>query len=156
MINHIANPKEKYIILKPTTKMATKQPRPKTMKVGKNLGHQRRRKPGESKTKEPESEKKRVEDDKGDEDHFDDKICMLCCEEIDIVAKGQCNHVICYKCSSRMRAICGESYCVVCRHELKKVQFYSNINVHEVFFVNLCTHSCRALSTKLGYWTKVI
>ena len=108
--------------------MATKQPRPKTMKVGKGLGHQHQRshKSGGGKTKEPKGEKKRVEDNKGDEDHYDDKICMLCCEEIDILAKGQCNHVICYKCCSRMRAICGESYCVVCRHELKKVHCYSS------------------------------
>ena len=47
--------------------------------------------------------------------------CVLCCEDIEIFAKGSCDHVICYKCCSRMRVLCQENYCAVCRLELNQV-----------------------------------
>ena len=55
-----------------------------------------------------------------EEDHHE-KTCVLCCEDIAIFAKGSCDHVVCYKCSSRMRVLCEEIYCAVCRLDLKKV-----------------------------------
>lgn len=55
-----------------------------------------------------------------DDDHHE-KTCVLCCEDIAIFAKGSCDHVVCFKCSSRMRVLCEEIYCAVCRLDLKKV-----------------------------------
>lgn len=47
---------------------------------------------------------------------------MLCCGELDVVALGRCDHPICYRCSVRMRALCGVRYCAVCREELRQVR----------------------------------
>lgn len=48
--------------------------------------------------------------------------CVLCCGELDVVALGRCEHPICYRCSVRMRALCGVRYCAVCREELRQVR----------------------------------
>lgn len=39
-----------------------------------------------------------------------------------MVALGRCDHPICYRCSVRMRALCGVRYCAVCREELGQVR----------------------------------
>ncbi|KAJ6653744.1 hypothetical protein lerEdw1_008771 [Lerista edwardsae] len=44
--------------------------------------------------------------------------CVLCCGELEVVALGRCEHPVCYRCSVRMRALCGVRYCAVCREEL--------------------------------------
>ncbi|XP_074866375.1 E3 ubiquitin-protein ligase ZNF598 [Carettochelys insculpta] len=52
-----------------------------------------------------------------------DRLCVLCCGELEVVALGRCDHPICYRCSVRMRALCGVRYCAVCREELGQVVF---------------------------------
>lgn len=51
-----------------------------------------------------------------------DGSCVLCCGELEVVALGRCDHPICYRCSVRMRALCGVRYCAVCREELGQVR----------------------------------
>ncbi|XP_068605775.1 E3 ubiquitin-protein ligase ZNF598 [Brachionichthys hirsutus] len=79
-----------------------------------------------------------------------DKHCVLCCEEVDIFAVGKCDHPVCYRCSTKMRVLCDQKYCAVCREELDKVvfvekrvtfsglpyqQFHCERN-HDIFFSN--------------------
>ena len=112
------------------TNMATKQHRKKnTMKLGDNLGQQSKRSHTPKVRISNKLEKKNVEENEEADGHYDDKTCVLCCDEIEIFAKGSCDHVICFRCSSRMRALCEETYCAVCRHELKKVCFLFDFNV---------------------------
>uniref|UniRef100_A0A8C5QEJ0 RING-type E3 ubiquitin transferase n=1 Tax=Leptobrachium leishanense TaxID=445787 RepID=A0A8C5QEJ0_9ANUR len=49
--------------------------------------------------------------------------CVLCCQELDVYAIGKCDHPICYRCSTKMRVLCEQRYCAVCREELDKVVF---------------------------------
>ncbi|XP_065501152.1 E3 ubiquitin-protein ligase ZNF598 isoform X1 [Caloenas nicobarica] len=64
--------------------------------------------------------------------------CVLCCGELEVVALGRCDHPICYRCSVRMRALCGVRYCAVCREELGQVVFgrkltsFSAIALHQL------------------------
>lgn len=103
--------------------MASKPARiKKTMKFSDGLGQYKQRPRWQG---EVASKKKQVKEAPEIDDHLNDKICVLCCEEIYLFAKGSCDHVVCYKCSSRMRALCEETYCAVCRHELKKVMEYT-------------------------------
>ncbi|XP_041062456.1 E3 ubiquitin-protein ligase ZNF598 isoform X1 [Carcharodon carcharias] len=66
-----------------------------------------------------------------------DKSCVLCCQELEIFAVGKCDHPVCYRCSTKMRALCGQRYCAVCRLELdqvvfiKKVAPFSTIATHQ-------------------------
>ncbi|XP_035037666.2 E3 ubiquitin-protein ligase ZNF598 [Hippoglossus stenolepis] len=53
--------------------------------------------------------------------------CVLCCQEVDIFALGKCDHPVCYRCSTKMRALCEQKYCAVCREELDKVVFVKKL-----------------------------
>ncbi|XP_027004257.1 E3 ubiquitin-protein ligase ZNF598 isoform X1 [Tachysurus fulvidraco] len=52
-----------------------------------------------------------------------ENVCVLCCQDIDIFAVGKCDHPVCYRCSTKMRVLCEQKYCAVCRVELDKVIF---------------------------------
>ncbi|XP_060696910.1 E3 ubiquitin-protein ligase ZNF598 isoform X1 [Hemiscyllium ocellatum] len=65
-----------------------------------------------------------------------DKSCVLCCQELEIFAVGKCDHPVCYRCSTKMRALCGQRYCAVCRLELDKVVFMKKV----VPFSTIVTH----------------
>lgn len=52
-----------------------------------------------------------------------EKICVLCCQEVEVFAVGKCDHPVCYRCSTKMRVLCDQKYCAVCREELDKVGF---------------------------------
>lgn len=47
--------------------------------------------------------------------------CVLCCQDIDMFAVGKCDHPVCYRCSTKMRLLCEQKYCAVCREQLDKV-----------------------------------
>ena len=53
----------------------------------------------------------------------DDNTCVVCAQQIVIYAVGHCNHYICFKCSTKIRLLCEESLCPVCRKDMKKVIF---------------------------------
>ncbi|XP_076865269.1 E3 ubiquitin-protein ligase ZNF598 isoform X2 [Brachyhypopomus gauderio] len=52
-----------------------------------------------------------------------ENVCVLCCQDVDIFAVGKCDHPVCYRCSTKMRVLCDQKYCAVCREELDKVIF---------------------------------
>ncbi|XP_051570930.1 E3 ubiquitin-protein ligase ZNF598-like [Myxocyprinus asiaticus] len=63
--------------------------------------------------------------------------CVLCCLDIDIFAVGKCDHPVCYRCSTKMRVLCEQKYCAVCREQLDKVVFvkkpgpFAALNIHQ-------------------------
>ncbi|KAM9014733.1 E3 ubiquitin-protein ligase ZNF598 isoform 1-T1 [Ara ararauna] len=66
--------------------------------------------------------------------------CVLCCGELDVVALGRCEHPICYRCSVRMRALCGVRYCAVCREELAQVVFGRKLTSFSAIALNELQH----------------
>ncbi|XP_039978749.1 E3 ubiquitin-protein ligase ZNF598 [Xiphias gladius] len=56
-----------------------------------------------------------------------EKHCVLCCQEVNIFAFGKCDHPVCYRCSTKMRVLCEQKYCAVCREELDKVVFVKKL-----------------------------
>uniref|UniRef100_UPI0037E95732 E3 ubiquitin-protein ligase ZNF598 n=1 Tax=Semicossyphus pulcher TaxID=241346 RepID=UPI0037E95732 len=56
-----------------------------------------------------------------------EKLCVLCCQEVEIFALGKCDHPVCYRCSTKMRVLCDQKYCAVCREELDKVVFVKKL-----------------------------
>ncbi|XP_054739005.1 E3 ubiquitin-protein ligase ZNF598 [Anastrepha obliqua] len=49
--------------------------------------------------------------------------CVLCCKEVEIYSIGECDHPICYECSTRLRVLCEQNECPICRQVLSKVIF---------------------------------
>uniref|UniRef100_A0A3Q1HJD2 RING-type E3 ubiquitin transferase n=2 Tax=Anabas testudineus TaxID=64144 RepID=A0A3Q1HJD2_ANATE len=58
-----------------------------------------------------------------------EKHCVLCCQDVDVFALGKCDHPVCYRCSTKMRVLCEQKYCAVCREELDKVVFVKKLEV---------------------------
>ncbi|KAG8433285.1 hypothetical protein GDO86_017534 [Hymenochirus boettgeri] len=56
-----------------------------------------------------------------------ERSCVLCCQDLDIYALGKCDHPVCYRCSTKMRVLCEQKYCAVCREELDKVVFVKKL-----------------------------
>ncbi|XP_017271975.1 E3 ubiquitin-protein ligase ZNF598 [Kryptolebias marmoratus] len=60
-----------------------------------------------------------------------EKTCVLCCQDNDIFALGKCDHPVCYRCSTKMRVLCDQKYCAVCREELDKVVFIKKLKAFQ-------------------------
>lgn len=60
-----------------------------------------------------------------------EKNCVLCCQEVEIFALGKCDHPVCYRCSTKMRVLCDQKYCAVCREELDKVVFVKKLEAFQ-------------------------
>ncbi|XP_062868890.1 E3 ubiquitin-protein ligase ZNF598 isoform X2 [Trichomycterus rosablanca] len=56
-----------------------------------------------------------------------ESVCVLCCQDIEIFAVGKCDHPVCYRCSTKMRVLCEQRYCAVCRETLDKVIFVKKL-----------------------------
>uniref|UniRef100_A0A3P9KLP8 RING-type E3 ubiquitin transferase n=1 Tax=Oryzias latipes TaxID=8090 RepID=A0A3P9KLP8_ORYLA len=60
-----------------------------------------------------------------------EKTCVLCCQDVEIFALGKCDHPVCYRCSTKMRVLCEQKYCAVCREELDKVVFVKKLEAFQ-------------------------
>lgn len=60
--------------------------------------------------------------------------CVLCCKEVEIYSIGECDHPICYECSTRLRVLCEQNECPICRQVLSKVSLNSSLPVFFFFF----------------------
>ncbi|XP_039102757.1 E3 ubiquitin-protein ligase ZNF598 isoform X2 [Hyaena hyaena] len=64
--------------------------------------------------------------------------CVLCCGDLEATALGRCDHPVCYRCSTKMRVLCEQRYCAVCREELRQVVFgkklpaFATIPLHQL------------------------
>lgn len=47
--------------------------------------------------------------------------CVVCFKGVDIYSIGQCDHPVCYECSTRMRVLCRQNECPICRQDMPKV-----------------------------------
>lgn len=57
------------------------------------------------------------------------QICDICAQNVpgperdDIIAFGRCDHHVCYVCSARLRVICDQPDCPICRDKLENVSY---------------------------------
>lgn len=96
--------------------------------------------------------------------------CVVCFKNFDIFSIGSCDHPVCYECSTRMRVLCKQMECPICRQELVKVAFvecvkpfqqlsfnnylmdkstkiyFENQSIQEAF-TKLLVHPCQVCST---------
>lgn len=47
--------------------------------------------------------------------------CVVCFKNVEIYSIGECDHPVCYECSTRMRVLCCQNECPICRQDLQKV-----------------------------------
>lgn len=53
----------------------------------------------------------------------DSNACVVCFKNVDLFSVGECDHPVCYECSTRMRVLCQQNECPICRQVLSKVSF---------------------------------
>lgn len=53
-----------------------------------------------------------------------DNTCVVCFKVVDIFSIGECDHPVCYECSTRMRVLCKQNECPICRTDMSKVNTY--------------------------------
>lgn len=56
-----------------------------------------------------------------------DNNCVVCFKNVRIYSVGECDHPVCYECSTRMRVLCRQNECPMCRHEMGMVVFTERI-----------------------------
>lgn len=49
--------------------------------------------------------------------------CSICWSDVTIFAVGMCNHHVCHTCSTRMRVLCQQNECPICRQDMPKVVY---------------------------------
>ncbi|XP_062552765.1 E3 ubiquitin-protein ligase ZNF598 [Armigeres subalbatus] len=52
-----------------------------------------------------------------------DSVCVVCFKPIQFYAIGECDHLCCFECSTRIRVLCRQNDCPICRRDLAKVIF---------------------------------
>nr|SVE70265.1 EOG090X01BP [Daphnia similis] len=57
-------------------------------------------------------------------DNSENACCPVCFKDVEIFSIGICDHPICHECSTRMRVLCKEDACPICRQELIKVLLF--------------------------------
>nr|SVE83509.1 EOG090X01BP [Daphnia pulex] len=63
--------------------------------------------------------------------------CPVCFKDVEIFSIGICDHPICHECSTRMRVLCKEDACPICRQELTKVYFVKKAKPYQLLASNL-------------------
>lgn len=63
----------------------------------------------------------------GTNDSTNGNTCVVCYKHVEIYSIGMCEHPVCYECSTRMRVLCQQNECPICRQELPKVVFTREI-----------------------------
>lgn len=53
--------------------------------------------------------------------------CPVCFKDVEIFSVGVCDHPICHECSTRMRVLCKEDACPICRQDLNKVNLPADL-----------------------------
>ncbi len=51
----------------------------------------------------------------------EEETCPVCCEALQLTAAGACSHRVCHRCALRLRVLCQDSSCPVCRAALDRV-----------------------------------
>lgn len=50
-----------------------------------------------------------------------DNVCVVCFKTAEIYSVGVCDHPVCFECSTRMRVLCKQNECPICRRDMPKV-----------------------------------
>ncbi|KAL1495013.1 hypothetical protein ABEB36_010503 [Hypothenemus hampei] len=63
-----------------------------------------------------------------------DNLCVVCFKNVEIYSIGICDHAVCFECSTRMRILCKQNECPICRGELQKVLFTRDLRPYATLY----------------------
>lgn len=63
-----------------------------------------------------------------------DNLCVVCFKDVEIYSIGCCDHAVCFECSIRMRILCKQNECPICRRDLSKVVLTKKVEPFSILF----------------------
>ncbi|KAJ8928356.1 hypothetical protein NQ314_019087 [Rhamnusium bicolor] len=63
-----------------------------------------------------------------------ENLCVVCFKNVEIYSIGVCDHPVCFECSTRMRVLCRQNECPICRQDMPKVIFTKKIEPFSILF----------------------
>ncbi|CAH1986358.1 unnamed protein product [Acanthoscelides obtectus] len=66
-----------------------------------------------------------------------ENLCVVCFKNVDIYSIGPCDHPVCFECSTRMRVLCRQNECPICRSDMPKVIFTKKVEQFASLFPRL-------------------
>lgn len=64
----------------------------------------------------------KVEKEQVEQTDKDPVSCVVCFKHTEIFSIGECDHVVCYECSARLRVLLKQNDCMICRKDLSQVK----------------------------------
>ena len=71
-----------------------------------------------------------------DSEQVEDNVCPVCHNNFEIFAVGACNHFVCYVCCVRMKFLCEQTDCPICRKDLKQVGYQISKLIFKLYKFN--------------------
>ncbi|XP_023936484.2 E3 ubiquitin-protein ligase ZNF598 [Bicyclus anynana] len=61
----------------------------------------------------------------------DNTTCVVCFKTVVYYSVGECDHPVCFECSTRMRVLCLQNECPICRQDLSRVVFTNTVQPYK-------------------------
>ncbi|GLV44611.1 uncharacterized protein CBL_13457 [Carabus blaptoides fortunei] len=80
----------------------------------------------------------------------DAETCVVCFKTAEYYSIGICDHPVCFECSTRMRVLCRQNECPICRQDMPKVVFCTEISLFRRLKARL--EHTPFVDNKFGIW----
>ncbi|CAK1547077.1 unnamed protein product [Leptosia nina] len=86
----------------------------------------------------------------------DNTTCVVCFKTVVYYSIGECDHPVCFECSTRMRVLCVQNECPICRQDLAKVVFTETIKPYKELRNKVFTDRLFERQFKIGFCSEEI
>ncbi|KAJ0177098.1 hypothetical protein K1T71_007107 [Dendrolimus kikuchii] len=82
--------------------------------------------------------------------------CVVCFKNVLYYSIGECDHPVCFECSTRMRVLCLQNECPICRQDLSRVVFTESIQPYKELRNRVFNDRLFERQFKIGFCTDEI
>lgn len=82
--------------------------------------------------------------------------CVVCFKNVLYYSIGECDHPVCFECSTRMRVLCLQNECPICRQDLSRVVFTDSIQPYKELRNRVFTDRLFERQFKIGFCSEEI
>ncbi|XP_053607927.1 E3 ubiquitin-protein ligase ZNF598 [Plodia interpunctella] len=86
----------------------------------------------------------------------DNTTCVVCFKNVLYYSIGECDHPVCFECSTRMRVLCLQNECPICRQDLARVVFTETVLPYKELRNKVFNDRLFERQFKIGFCTQEI
>ncbi|KAI5651757.1 zinc finger, c3HC4 type (RING finger) domain-containing protein [Phthorimaea operculella] len=86
----------------------------------------------------------------------DNNTCVVCFKNVEYYSIGECDHPVCFECSTRMRVLCLQNECPICRQALSRVVFTDTVKPYKELRNQVFSDRLFERQFKIGFCTETI